>query len=180
MSSVPLHAAEHFYVVTEPIPDLPPAPPVLVLLEERSYWKEDAGKLLIGGFEERGKPWAAGGIPESFEFDELPFDMDQVGPILETAYARMPSLASTGIRTFFNGPESFTPDGRPYIGPAPELPGLFVAAGMNSNGNHELRRSRAHDRLLDPGRTAASKRGDRCLPRVPCRSSPTQPTTGSV
>ena len=132
--SVPLHAAEHFYVVTEPIPDLPPAPPALVLLEERSYWKEDAGKLLIGGFEERGKPWAAGGVPESFEFDELPFDMDQVGPILETAYARMPCLASTGIRTFFNGPESFTPDGRPYIGPAPELPGLFVAAGMNSNG----------------------------------------------
>ena len=132
--SVPLHAAEHFYLVTEPIPDLPPTLPVLVLLEERTYWKEDAGKLLIGGFESRGKPWATAGIPDSFEFDELPFDMEQAEPILEKVYARMPSLESIGIRTFFNGPESFTPDGRPYIGPAPELPGLFVAAGMNSNG----------------------------------------------
>ena len=132
--SVPLQAAEHFYLVTEPIPDLASTLPVLVLLEERTYWKEDAGKLLIGGFESRGKPWATAGIPDGFEFDELPFDMEQAEPILEKVYARMPSLESIGIRTFFNGPESFTPDGRPYIGPAPELPGLFVAAGMNSNG----------------------------------------------
>ena len=132
--TVPLHAAEHFYVVTEPIPDLPASLPALVLFEERSYWKEDAGKLLIGGFEERAKPWGAAGIPDGFEFDELPFDMEQTEPVLEKVFGRMPSLESVGIRTFFTGPESFTPDGRPYIGPAPELPGLFVAAGMNSHG----------------------------------------------
>ncbi len=132
--TVPLHAAEHFYVVTEPIPNLPASLPALVLFEERSYWKEDAGKLLIGGFEARAKPWGAAGISDGFEFDELPFDMEQSEPVLEKVFARMPSLESVGIRTFFTGPESFTPDGRPYIGPAPELPGLFVAAGMNSHG----------------------------------------------
>jgi glycine cleavage system aminomethyltransferase T len=108
--------------------------PGLVVLEERLYTKEDAGKLLIGGFEARGKAWARDGIPDSFEFDELPFDMDHVEPVLEKFFSRFPFLEHTGIGTFFNGPESFTPDGRPYIGPAPEMPGLFVAAGMNSNG----------------------------------------------
>ena len=132
--SLPLHAAEHFYIVTEPVDGLPKDLPILNITEERTYWKEDAGKLLIGGFEARGKAWAANGIPDSFEFDELPFDMDHAEPELEKMFARMPALEGMGIQTFFNGPESFTPDGRPYIGPAPELPGLFVAAGMNSNG----------------------------------------------
>ncbi|AUX78397.1 FAD-dependent oxidoreductase [Sinorhizobium fredii] len=132
--TVPLHAAEHFYIVTQPVADLPRTLPCLVVGEERTYWKEDAGKLLIGGFEARGKAWAREGIPDSFEFDELPFDMEHNEPILETIFARMPALAEMGIKTFFNGPESFTPDGRPYLGPAPEKRGLFIAAGMNSNG----------------------------------------------
>ncbi len=132
--TVPLHAAEHFYIVTEPVDDLPKNLPILNILEERTYWKEDAGKLLIGGFEARGKAWATDGIPDRFEFDELPFDMDHVEAELERMFTRMPALESMGIQTFFNGPESFTPDGRPYVGPAPEMPGLFIAAGMNSNG----------------------------------------------
>ncbi len=132
--TVPLHAAEHFYILTEAIPDLPRTLPGLVVLEERLYTKEDAGKLLIGGFEARGKAWGRDGIPESFEFDELPFDMEHVEPVLEKFFTRFPALETMGIQTFFNGPESFTPDGRPYIGPAPEMPGLFIAAGMNSNG----------------------------------------------
>ncbi|RWA61148.1 FAD-dependent oxidoreductase [Mesorhizobium sp.] len=132
--TVPLHAAEHFYIVTEAIPNLPKTLPGLVVLEERLYAKEDAGKLLIGGFEARGKAWARNGIPESFEFDELPFDIEHLEPVLESIFARLPGLAEFGVQTFFNGPESFTPDGRPYLGPAPEMPGLFVAAGMNSNG----------------------------------------------
>ena len=132
--TVPLHAAEHFYIVTEPVADLPKDLPILNIVEERTYWKEDAGKLLIGGFEARGKAWAQDGIPDFFEFDELPFDMDHAEPELEVMFARMPALEGMGIQTFFNGPESFTPDGRPYIGPAPEMPGLFIAAGMNSNG----------------------------------------------
>ncbi|MCP5088521.1 MAG: FAD-dependent oxidoreductase, partial [Rhodobacteraceae bacterium] len=132
--TVPLHAAEHWYIVTEPVRELPSSLPVLVVQEERTYWKEDAGKLLIGGFEAHGKAWAKDGISESFEFNELPFDMDHVEPVLEDIFNRMPALGSLGIQTFFNGPESFTPDGRPYMGPAPEMPGLFIAAGMNSNG----------------------------------------------
>jgi len=132
--TVPLHAAEHFYIVTEPVADLPKDLPILNIIEERTYWKEDAGKLLIGGFEARGKAWAADGIPETFEFDELPFDMDHVEDDLARMFARMPALENMGVQTFFNGPESFTPDGKPYIGPAPEMPGLFIAAGMNSNG----------------------------------------------
>ncbi|MBZ0127621.1 MAG: FAD-dependent oxidoreductase [Rhodobacteraceae bacterium] len=133
-ATLPLHAAEHFYIVTEPMAGLPPDQPILNISEDRCYWKEDAGKLLIGGFELQGKDWGAAGIPEDFEFDELPFDMDHVEPVLEAMFARMPALADLGIQTFFNGPESFTPDGRPYLGPVPEVAGLFVAAGMNSNG----------------------------------------------
>ena len=133
-ATVPLHAVEHFYIVTEPFEGLSRSQPILNIIEERLYFKEDAGKLLIGGFEAKGKAWATEGIPETFEFDELPFDMEHVEPELERMFQRMPVLAETGIQTFFNGPESFTPDGRPYLGPSPDVAGLFVAAGMNSNG----------------------------------------------
>ncbi len=132
--TVPLHATEHFYIVTEPVDGLPRDLPILNIAEERTYWKEDAGKLLIGSFEKHGKPYGADGIPDDFEFDELPFDMDHVEPCLETMFERMPALGEMGIQTFFNGPESFTPDGRPYLGPTSEIKGLFVATGMNSNG----------------------------------------------
>lgn len=132
--TVPLHATEHFYIVTEAIDGLSRSIPGLIVAEERLYTKEDAGKLLIGGFEAKGKAWGRDGIPDSFEFDELPFDMAHVEPMLERAFQRFPFLETTGIHTFFNGPESFTPDGRPYLGPSPEMPGLFIAAGMNSNG----------------------------------------------
>ncbi len=132
--TAPLHAAEHVYIVTEPIENLPRDLPCMVIGEERVYWKEDAGKLLIGAFEEVGKAWGQNGIPDAFEFDQLPFDMDHMEPMLETISKRMPKLESLGVRTFFCGPESFTPDGRPYLGPAPELRGLYIAAGMNSNG----------------------------------------------
>ena len=132
--TLPLHAAEHFYIVTEPLADLPSNQPILNISEERTYWKEDAGKLLVGGFEEWGKAYGQDGIPASFEFDELPFDLEHATPELERMFARMPTLDDLGVRTFFNGPESFTPDGRPYLGPAPEVDGVFLAAGMNSNG----------------------------------------------
>lgn len=132
--TVPLHAAEHFYIVTEPVPGLPSDQPILNIIEERNYWKEDAGKILIGGFEAQGRAWGQAGIPEDFEFDELPFDMEHVEEDLMRMFARMPSLETMGIQTFFCGPESFTPDGRPYLGPAPEIEGVFLATGMNSNG----------------------------------------------
>jgi 4-methylaminobutanoate oxidase (formaldehyde-forming) len=131
--TLPLHAAEHFYVVSEPIPGLERLP-VLRVPDECAYYKEDAGKIMIGAFEPVAKPWGMGGIPETFEFDELPFDMEHMEPVLEKAIARVPLLAEAGFRTLFNGPESFTPDDRYYLGEAPELRGYWVAAGYNSIG----------------------------------------------
>jgi glycine cleavage system aminomethyltransferase T/glycine/D-amino acid oxidase-like deaminating enzyme len=132
--TVPLHAAEHFYVVTEPMPDLPNNLPVLRDPDNFTYVKPETGKLLVGWFEEVAKPWGMGGIPRGFSFGHLPDDMDHIEPLLERAVARIPKLGETGIRLFFNGPESFTPDDRYLLGEAPELPGLFVAAGFNSIG----------------------------------------------
>jgi 4-methylaminobutanoate oxidase (formaldehyde-forming) len=133
--NVPLHACEHFYIVTEPIEGLPRTLPVLRVPDECAYYKEDAGKILMGCFEPVAKPWPAqGAIPESFCFDQLPEDFAHFEPMLETATRRFPALATAGIRTFFNGPESFTPDGRYLLGEAPELDGFFLACGFNSIG----------------------------------------------
>lgn len=132
--AVPLHAAEHFYIVTDRIPDLSPQTPALVVSAERSYWKEETGKLLIGGFEASGKAWPKKEIPADFEFNEIPFDMAHVEPLLEMAFARVPALGDMGIQLMFCGPESFTPDGRHYMGPSSEVDGLYVAAGFNSEG----------------------------------------------
>jgi glycine cleavage system T protein len=132
--SVPLHACEHFYVVTEPIEGLARNLPVLRVPDECTYYKEDAGKLLIGCFEPTAKPWGGDGIPEEFCFDQLPEDIDHFEPILKRATERLPILTKAGIRTFFNGPESFTPDGRYLLGEAPELKNFFVACGFNSIG----------------------------------------------
>ena len=132
--NVPLHACEHFYIVTEPFDGVTPDLPVFRDYDSAAYYKEDAGKILLGAFETKAKPWGMDGIPEDFCFDELPEDFDHFEPILEAALHRMPALATAGIQTFFCGPESFTPDDRYHIGPAPELDGVFVAAGLNSIG----------------------------------------------
>jgi 4-methylaminobutanoate oxidase (formaldehyde-forming) len=129
--NVPLQACEHFYIVSEPIEGLGTLP-VLRVPDECAYYKEDAGKLMLGAFEPVSKPW--GPIPESFEFDQLPEDFDHFEPILEMAVNRMPVLGSAGIHTFFNGPESFTPDDAYHLGLAPEMDNVWVAAGFNSIG----------------------------------------------
>ncbi len=131
--TLPLHACEHFYIVTENIPDLAQMP-VLRVPDECAYYKEDAGKMMLGAFEPVAKPWGMNGISEDFCFDQLPEDFDHFEPILEMGVNRMPMLAEAGIHTFFNGPESFTPDDRYYLGEAPELKGYWVAAGYNSVG----------------------------------------------
>ncbi|MCK0096128.1 FAD-dependent oxidoreductase [Yoonia sp. F2084L] len=131
--NVPLHACEHFYIVTEAIEGLTQMP-VLRVPDECAYYKEDAGKMLLGAFEPNAKPWAMKGIPEDFEFDQLPEDFDHFEPILEAAVERMPMLAEAGIHTFFNGPESFTPDDAYHLGLAPEMDNVWVAAGFNSIG----------------------------------------------
>ncbi|WP_170329478.1 GcvT family protein [Ruegeria arenilitoris] len=131
--NVPLHACEHFYIVTEGIDGLTQLP-VLRVPDECAYYKEDAGKILLGAFEPNAKPWGMAGIPDSFEFDQLPEDFDHFEPILEAACNRMPMLAEAGIHTFFNGPESFTPDDAYHLGLAPEMDNVWVAAGFNSIG----------------------------------------------
>ncbi|MEL7166425.1 MAG: FAD-dependent oxidoreductase [Pseudomonadota bacterium] len=131
--NVPLQACEHFYIVTEAISGLTQLP-VLRVPDECAYYKEDAGKMLLGAFEPDAKPWAVNGIPKDFEFDQLPEDFDHFEPILEMAVNRMPMLAEAGIHTFFNGPESFTPDDAYHLGLAPEMDNVWVACGFNSIG----------------------------------------------
>jgi heterotetrameric sarcosine oxidase gamma subunit len=132
--TLPLHAAEHFYIVTEPVDGLPRNLPVLFLGDEWTYYKEDAGKLLVGFFEPNAKPWGQAGIPDDFAFGTLPEDIEHIAPLLEAATRRVPVLERTGIQLFFNGPESFTPDDRYLLGETPEVAGLFCATGFNSIG----------------------------------------------
>ncbi len=131
--NVPLQACEHFYIVSEPIKGLEQLP-VLRVPDECAYYKEEAGKIMLGAFEPVSKPWGMEGIPKDFEFDQLPEDFDHFEPILEAAVNRMPMLETAGIHTFFNGPESFTPDDAYHLGLAPELDNFWVAAGFNSIG----------------------------------------------
>ena len=136
--NVPLHACEHFYIVTEAIEGLKQLP-VLRVPDECAYYKEDAGKMLLGAFEPVSKPWASTinggtGIPDDFCFDQIPEDFDHFEPILEHAVNRMPMLGEAGIHTFFNGPESFTPDDAYHLGEAPNLTNYWVCAGFNSIG----------------------------------------------
>ena len=133
-TTVPLHAAEHFYIVTEPMEGLHSNMPVLRDPDGCAYFKEDAGKLLVGWFEPVAKPWGMKGIPETFSFDSLPDDLEHIEPLLAAAMHRTPALEKTGINLFFNGPESFTPDDRYLLGETPEVRNLFVAAGFNSIG----------------------------------------------
>ena len=132
-TNVPLQACEHFYIVSEPIDGLSQLP-VLRVPDECAYYKEDAGKMMLGAFEPNSKPWGVQGIPEDFEFDQLPEDFDHFEPILEWAVNRMPMLGEAGIHTFFNGPESFTPDDAYHLGRCPEMENVWVAAGFNSIG----------------------------------------------
>ena len=131
--TLPLHACEHFYLVTEPVAGLGDLP-VLRVPDECAYYKQDAGKMMLGAFEPKAKPWGMEGIRKDFEFDTVPEDWDHFMPILEHAMNRMPLFQTAGIHTFFNGPESFTPDDRYYLGEAPEVKGYWIAAGYNSIG----------------------------------------------
>jgi heterotetrameric sarcosine oxidase gamma subunit len=127
-------AAEHYYLITEPIRNLPPNMPVLEDPAAYGYYREEGGGLMVGLFEPVCAPWRVEGIPEDFSFGELPPDWDRMTPFLERAMSRVPITAEVGMKKLFCGPESFTPDLRPIVGEAPELRGYFVAAGLNSVG----------------------------------------------
>lgn len=132
--NIPLHSAEHMYIVTENMSGVSPDLPVMRDPDGFIYFKEETGGLVMGGFEPEAKPWGMDGIPEKFEFSLLSDDWDQFEILLENALIRVPTLANAGIRKFYNGPESFTPDNNYLLGETPELKNYFVGAGFNSMG----------------------------------------------
>ena len=133
--TVPLHSAEHFYVVTDQIDGVHPDLPILRDPDGYTYFKEEVGGLVVGAFEPDAKPWRSpDSIPYPFEFQLLDEDWDHFAPMLENATERIPVLADIGIRKFYNGPESFTPDNQFILGEAPTLRHFFVGAGFNSVG----------------------------------------------
>ena len=132
--NIPLQAAEHYYLITDEIPGLAASWPVLEDPASHGYFREEAGGLLVGLFEPVCAPWKVDGVPGDFSFGEITPDWDRMGPYVETAMRRVPVSLETGVRKFFCGPESFTPDLQPIVGEAPELKNYFVAAGLNSIG----------------------------------------------
>jgi len=131
---VPLQAAEHYYLLTEPMAGVHGELPIIEDLQSYGYYREEGGGMLVGLFEPVAAPWHPEGAPMDFAFGTIPADWDRMTPHLEKAMLRIPSLSEAGIRTFFCGPESFTADVAPLLGPAPEVDGVFVAAGLNSVG----------------------------------------------
>jgi len=132
--AVPLHSAEHMYIVTGRMEGVQPDLPVLRDPDGHIYFKEEVGGLVMGGFEPEAKPWGMDGIPDDFAFALLPDDWDQFEILMENALIRVPQLAEAEVKKFYNGPESFTPDGAFILGEAPGLRGFFVGAGFNSAG----------------------------------------------
>jgi 4-methylaminobutanoate oxidase (formaldehyde-forming) len=133
--TVPLHSAEHFYVVTDQIDGVRPDLPILRDPDGYTYVKEEVGGLVVGGFEPEAKPWVGPhDVPYPFEFQLLEEDWEHFSVLMDSALHRIPALASTGIRKFYNGPESFTPDNQFLLGPAPEVRNFWVGAGFNSVG----------------------------------------------
>nr|BFE58007.1 FAD-dependent oxidoreductase [Dactylosporangium thailandense] len=133
--NVPLHSAEHFYVVTEAIEGVHRMLPILRDPDGYTYFKEEVGGLVVGGFEPEAKPWVAPDrLPYPFEFQLLDEDWEHFGILMDNAQQRIPALHETGIKKFYNGPESFTPDNQFILGEAPEVRNFFVGAGFNSVG----------------------------------------------
>ena len=132
--SVPLQAAEHYYLITDTVDWAHPDLPVVEDPDRYGYYREEGGGILVGLFEPVAGPWSLDGIPADIAFASLAPDWDRIGPYLTRAIDRFPSLHEAGIRTMFCGPESFTPDISPQLGEAPELQGYWVAAGLNSLG----------------------------------------------
>lgn len=132
--NVPLVSVEHQYMITERIEGVTPGLPALRDPDRLTYWKEEVGGLVWGGYEPNPKPWAQGGIPEGFHFETLTPDYDHYAQFMDDAIARVPALATAGVKQLLNGPESFTPDGNFILGEAPELRNFYIGAGFNAFG----------------------------------------------
>lgn len=132
--NIPNQAAEHYYLITEDMKEMTPDLPILEDPSSYCYLREEVGGLMIGLFEPVCAPWNVKKIPQDFSFGEINPDWDRMAPYLEKAMSRVPISMNVGVKKFFCGPESFTPDLRPIVGEAPELKNYFVAAGLNSIG----------------------------------------------
>ncbi|MBS9477693.1 GcvT family protein [Ancylobacter radicis] len=132
--NVPLVSVQHQYMVTERIEGVTPDLPTLRDPDRLTYYKEEVGGLVMGGYEPNPIPWAEDGIPDGFNFQLLPSNFDHFEPIMELALGRVPALETAGVKELINGPESFTPDGNFILGQAPELTGFYVGAGFNAFG----------------------------------------------
>jgi 4-methylaminobutanoate oxidase (formaldehyde-forming) len=132
--TIPLQAAEHYYLLTDEVPGMDADLAVIEDPDRYGYYRPEGDGMLVGLFEPVGAPWSLDGVPGDASFTTLPPDWDRLGPYLGPALDRIPSLADVGVRMLFCGPESFTPDVHPMLGPAPELDGYYVAAGLNSLG----------------------------------------------
>jgi sarcosine dehydrogenase len=132
--NIPLVSVQHQYLITEGIDGVTPNLPTLRDPDRLTYWKEEVGGLVMGGYEPNPKPWAIDGFPDRFEFQLLEDDLEHFVPLLELAMGRVPAMQTVGIKQFINGPESFTPDGNFILGEAPEMRGIYVGAGFNAFG----------------------------------------------
>ncbi|MBK8074921.1 MAG: GcvT family protein [Kineosporiaceae bacterium] len=132
--ALPLQAAEHYYLITEDIDGVHPGLPVLEDPSTYGYIREETGGLMVGLFEGVAAPWSVPAVPQDFSFGQITPDWDRMGPYVEAAMSRVPATLDAGIRTFFCGPESFTPDLSPLFGEVPEVANYYVAAGLNSIG----------------------------------------------
>ncbi len=132
--NIPLVSVQHQYLITEKIDGVTPGLPTLRDPDRLTYWKEEVGGLVMGGYEPNPKPWAVDGLPDRFEFQLLEDDLEHFEPLLELAIGRVPAMQTAGIKQFINGPESFTPDGNFILGEVPEVAGIFVGAGFNAFG----------------------------------------------
>ncbi len=132
--NIPLVSVQHQYLITEKIDGVTSGLPTLRDPDRLTYWKEEVGGLVMGGYEPNPKPWAEDGVPENFEFQLLENDLDHFEPLLELAQGRVPAMETAGVKSFINGPESFTPDGNFILGAAPEVSGIYVGTGFNAFG----------------------------------------------
>ncbi len=156
--AVPLQAAEHYYLLTEPIAEVGRDWPVLEDPANYGYFREEGGGLMLGMFEPVCAPWKVDGIPPDFSFGELPPDWDRMGPFLEKTMSRIPISSQVGIRKFFCGPESFTPDLAPVIGEAPELQKLLRRGRPELDRHPDRRRHWPADGALDRRGPAGRRR----------------------
>jgi hypothetical protein len=152
--NVPLQPVKHQYIITEKIDGLSPDAPTLRDPDRRTYFKEEVGGLVMGGYEPNPQGWVTGDIPKNWEFRLFDDDYDHFSQHLEQAIARVPALENTGVKQMINGAESFTPDGNFILGPAPECANMYRGRRLQRL-RHRLRGRRG----LGAGRMGDARRG---------------------